>query len=511
MASGVAYRFGPFRLDPVSYRFFCDGTPVQLAPKVVDLLLLLVARPGMLVTKDEIMRALWPDVAVTDNALTQVVSDLRQALGDSSSAPLFIETVSRRGYRFIAAVETTLSPEATPRATIAPGSHQPLVPRAGVRETSSLDAFHAFADGRSKLEKMDAAQVPAAVADFERAVALDPRYALPYVGLAHARFWLYEATRARNRPDVATLIAAIADAHRAIDLDPDLAEAYAALALMLMSAGRTAEAIAAGRRSVALEPGNWRNHCRLGVAAWGDERVAAFEHVLDLYPGFAYAYYGMAMVYIARNDLARAEQVLRRGAPLQDRADGTADRFPGKGLHWLLGLTRLALGDVKEAVVEFDRELAFDGSELYAAEFVMNAYDGHGFVRLADGDADGARAMFTRALERFPDHARSLLGVAASCNRKELLREKEAAVQHAVRAAGELRSSGRVAEAMMADAFGHIVCERAHEATATLDELLGTAAPGFAGWTIPIEPFFAALRPEPSFQAALVRLSNRAS
>lgn len=508
--AGVAYRFGPFRLDPVSYRFFCEGTPVPLAPKGLDLLLLLVARPGTLVSKDEIMRALWPDVAVTDNALTQVVSDLRQALGDHSSAPHFIQTVPRRGYRFIAAVETIPRPEASLLSNAAQASRVPVAERAGVRETSSLDAYRAFTEGRLKLEKMDAAHVPAAVADFERAVALDPRYAPPYVGLAHARFWLYEATRARNRPDAAALTAAIADAHHAIDLDPDLAEAHAALALMLMSAGRTAEAAAAGRRSVALEPGNWRNHCRLGVAAWGDERVAAFERVLELYPDFAYAYYGMAMVHIARGDLPHAEQVLRRGAPLQDREEGTADRFPGKGLHWLLGLTRLACGDTTEARVEFDRELASGGSEVYAAEFVMNAYDGHGFARLVDGDADGARAMFTRALEAFPDHARSLLGVAAACHRTGLTPQRDAAIQHATRAVGELRSSGRTAEAVMAAAFCHIVCERPAEATKALEQLLVAAPPGFAGWTIPIEPFFTALRTEPSFQAVLSRLSERA-
>src|SRR5947207_8163679 len=154
--AAVAYRFGPFRLDPVSYRFFCEGTPVPLAPKGLDLLLMLVARPGKLVSKDEIMRTLWPDVAVTDNALTQVVSDVRQALGDYSSAPLFIQTVPRRGYRFIAAVETAPSPEVSPAPNAAQGSRLPVAARAGVRETSSLDAYRAFTDGRSKLEKMDA-------------------------------------------------------------------------------------------------------------------------------------------------------------------------------------------------------------------------------------------------------------------------------------------------------------------------------------------------------------------
>ena len=386
----------------------------------------------------------------------------------------------------------------------------PVAARAGVRETSSLDAYRAFTEGRLRLETMDVAHVPAAVAHFERAVALDPRYALPFVGLAHARFWLYEATRARNQPDATTLTAAIADAHRATDLDPDLAEAHAALALMLMSAGRTAEAVAAGRRSVALEPGNWRNHCRLGVAAWGDERVAAFERVLDLYPDFAYAYYGMAMVHVARGGLSRAEQLLRVGVALQDRERGTAERFPGNGLHWLLGLTRLAVGDTAEAREEFDRELASGGHGVYAPEFVMNAYDGHGFAHLADGDADGARAMFGRALETFPDHARSLLGVAAACHRAGLTQERDAAIDHAARGVVELRASGRTAEAVMATAFSHIVCERPDGAATALEQWLVAAPPGFAGWTIPIEPFFAGLCAEPSFQSALSRLAERA-
>lgn len=508
---GMTYRFGRFCVDPVSYRLSCDGTPLALAPKGLDLLLRFVMQPGVLVSKDELMRELWPGIAVTDNALTQVVSDLRRALGDMSSAPQFIETVARRGYRFIAPVDVVASDAlggVIPYA--AHGTPMPGPAGAGVRETSSLDAHRAFTDGRVKLEKMEPALAADAIADFERAVALDPRYALPHVGLAHARFWIYEATRARNRPDAATLALAIGDAHHAIRLDPELAEAHAALAMMLMSAGRTGEAVVAGRRSVLLEPGNWRNHCRLGIAAWGDERTAAFARVLQLYPDFAYAYYGMAMVHIARGHLGAAEDLLRRGAPLQDREQGLADRFPGKGLHWLLGLTRLSSGDRAEARVEFDRELASGASRVYGAEFVMNACDGHGFACLAEGDADGALAMFGQALENFRDHARSLLGVAAACGLKGLVAEREAAIAHATRAIGELSSSGRAAEAAMATAFLHVVGGRPAEATGTLERLLVAAPAGFAGWTIPIEPFFVPLRADASFQVVLGRLSGRA-
>ena len=89
----MTYRFGPFMLDPASYRLLKDGDVVALSPKIIDLLLYLVARPSALATKDELFKALWPDVAVTDNALTQAVSELRQALGDSSSKPVYVQTV----------------------------------------------------------------------------------------------------------------------------------------------------------------------------------------------------------------------------------------------------------------------------------------------------------------------------------------------------------------------------------------------------------------------------------
>src|SRR5215216_1985370 len=102
----ASYRFGPFTVDAGTYRLTRDGQVIPLSPKIIDLLLYLAARQSALVPKDELFSALWPDVAVTDNALTQAVSELRQALGDDPSKPTYIQTVARRGYRFIAPVST---------------------------------------------------------------------------------------------------------------------------------------------------------------------------------------------------------------------------------------------------------------------------------------------------------------------------------------------------------------------------------------------------------------------
>src|SRR5688572_8856697 len=107
MIATGAYQFGPFRFDAAAYRLLEGDRPIQLSPKVLDLLRLLASRPSQLVTKEDILRELWPDVAVTDNAVTQVVSELRQALGDEPASPNYIQTVPRRGYRFIAAVQVS--------------------------------------------------------------------------------------------------------------------------------------------------------------------------------------------------------------------------------------------------------------------------------------------------------------------------------------------------------------------------------------------------------------------
>jgi Tol biopolymer transport system component/DNA-binding winged helix-turn-helix (wHTH) protein len=100
-----SYRWDDFVLDRDGYRLEKAGSPVQLEPKAINLLLLFVDRPGHLFSKQEIFEAVWPDTAVTDHALTRVIAQLRRGLGDEAREAKYIETVPTRGYRWIRPLE----------------------------------------------------------------------------------------------------------------------------------------------------------------------------------------------------------------------------------------------------------------------------------------------------------------------------------------------------------------------------------------------------------------------
>jgi tetratricopeptide (TPR) repeat protein len=264
---------------------------------------------------------------------------------------------------------------------------------------------------------------------------------------------------------------------------------------------------------VALEPHDWRHLFRLGFAAWGSERLDAMKRALTIYGDLAFAHFCIAMVYIARNQLPMAVEVLHQGTVLQDRQAGRASRYPANGLHWLLGLVYLAQGDARVALAEFRRELesaAGASARVYGGEFVMNAHSGCGFALLAERRIDEAAAAFGEALRLFPGHARSQIGVArchAAAGRKT---EAHAALERAGAFVAELGRGGRQLEAALISAMAAVARGRPTDAVALLDRLLAEAPPGFPGWTIPIEPMLEPLRGQPEFAGILARLADRA-
>ncbi len=109
--NGISYEFGEFRVDAAQRAIFRAGQAVPLAPKVLETLLVLVERSGTLVTKDELMARLWPDTFVEEANLTQNVFQLRKVLGETQSKTNYIETVPRRGYRFVGKVRVLIEEE----------------------------------------------------------------------------------------------------------------------------------------------------------------------------------------------------------------------------------------------------------------------------------------------------------------------------------------------------------------------------------------------------------------
>jgi predicted ATPase/DNA-binding winged helix-turn-helix (wHTH) protein len=96
--------FGPFRFDVAQAVVWRDTHALRLSPKACAVLQMLVAQPGQVVAKGTLLEGVWPDVAVSEAVLAVCVGELRRAFGDTARAPHFIETVHRRGYRFIAPV-----------------------------------------------------------------------------------------------------------------------------------------------------------------------------------------------------------------------------------------------------------------------------------------------------------------------------------------------------------------------------------------------------------------------
>src|SRR5215468_11157442 len=93
--------FGPFEIDAQSRLLLRSGETVPLTLKAFDTLLYLVENRDRVVDRNELMRAVWPDTAVEENNVSQAISALRKALADDPDEPRYVQTLPRRGYRFV--------------------------------------------------------------------------------------------------------------------------------------------------------------------------------------------------------------------------------------------------------------------------------------------------------------------------------------------------------------------------------------------------------------------------
>jgi cholera toxin transcriptional activator len=149
------YRFGAFEADATTGELRRQGIRIRLNAQPFQVLCLLLERPGELLTREEISRELWPDGTFVDyeHGVNSAVNRIRESLGDTASSPKFIETLARRGYRFVAPVERIALGE----------SQSPSVPEAA-----------SDSDSPSALRTEQPAVVPEAEAGFLSGVLASP-------------------------------------------------------------------------------------------------------------------------------------------------------------------------------------------------------------------------------------------------------------------------------------------------------------------------------------------------
>jgi transcriptional activator of cad operon len=269
---------------PAQCRLSKGGETIQVRARVMDLLTYFVARPGEVITKEQLLDGIWGTREISESALTRTVTELRHALHDDAATPRFLETIPKRGYRLIARVApagTAAEPEQVPRGmarhqrltvtavcvlmTIVAGglwavSRQPAA--ADASSPSNPDAYDAYLRGLWHLRRgvtpnphlsVRVQSRQTAVQELQRAVTLDPNFALARARLASAytqRFFYDAADRALEEK-------AFVEIKKALALDPGLAEAYLARAQLTWNARNGfphEEAIIDLRRAVSINP-----------------------------------------------------------------------------------------------------------------------------------------------------------------------------------------------------------------------------------------------------------------
>jgi DNA-binding winged helix-turn-helix (wHTH) protein/Tfp pilus assembly protein PilF len=342
------YEFGGFVLDVVERRLSRADRAIALEPKTYELLVAFVRRAGRLVTKSELLDAVWPDAHVEEGILTVHVSNLRRALGDRRC----IETVSRAGYRFAADVSRR------------PAAREPISLRWPIGVLPAQPAVHELIGrGRSHLLTASRSEIPKAVSAFRSAIELDPTYAAAHAGLALAccaqaelrlatppesydearnaalRALAMEPTCADAQVALGTVlflsdwnwIGAQRSLERALELDPDHTDGWLLYGRLLEALGRTHEGLAAKQKALERNPSSALVHVQIALSHWHlrqyDEVIEWANRALALDPSHLLAREFIAAVYWKKGDFDRQMAETIRHAQSHGVPDETLDEL----------------------------------------------------------------------------------------------------------------------------------------------------------------------------------------
>lgn len=436
-APAPTFEWADWTFAPDEWRLTsAEAGVVSLHNKSLELLALLLERAPALVSKDDILAAVWRDAAVEEGNIAFHIAMLRKAL-DRPGAESCIQTVRARGYRFVAPVTRRPAAGERPAASERPAapdppttfersavSDRPHAPRrsaaplaaavlllaaasvmgwaamsgvesrttpglrggAGMTEAESL-----VLQARQNWRLRTAHSVQQAIAQYERAIVLDPSLARAHAGLADC----YNITMS-GLPTSVRYERAKASVDRALALDPNLAEALTAQAFMLYKFERRwDEADASFRRAMAADPSyalarHWYGEY-LGLMGRYDEAVARLQEALALEPG------SLAI----QGDLV--PPLLRSGRVAEARA--IVERAAGANPNWFWIPRRraevlAAEGRERESLEELWRSMALNGASLESVEELRAAYRDGGMaavLRLENARLEAAEAAAPNA------------------------------------------------------------------------------------------------------------------
>ncbi len=370
--------FGSFRLDGTERRLSDGERTIRLTPKAFDVLVFLVERAGHLVSKEALMSAVWPDSFVEEVNLSRSIHTIRKALGENGNGNKFIENVPRKGYRFVAAVKalprvhmaeaSVILPDELPgtptedlrrrplRKAVLTGLIAIVLVSAGlayryvstnstaadartVPRTNNGEAYIFYQQGRLHLDRKRREEFPQAVANFEKAIQLDPGYSDAYAGKADALIWMFwgsdshdDISKARIAVTKALeLDAASAYAHsvmcriqvtydwdfrggeascrNAVRLDPRNFEAQSELAILLSQIGKDDDAIGHIDIAIGQSPTSFNKRTKgmiLYQSRRYDEAIAQLLQIEESDPNFARGTRWLVSSYEMKKDYANA-------------------------------------------------------------------------------------------------------------------------------------------------------------------------------------------------------------
>ncbi len=388
------------------------GRSVHLEPLVVKTLAFLIRNRNQVVSKDDIVEAVWGHNDVSDAALTRCIFEIRRAFGDNARAPKVVETIPKVGYRFVAVLQappkTSDSRRSLFKGSIAAifvagilitvgiqsGQRESFAQIKSPEVTRNAQAHDAYHKGLSQLDQYTYLSNENAIILFERAVEFDPAFGLAYVGLSQSlarqfRHWNGER-----------LEEARGAARKGLELLPSHAQSHFAYGMVLTLGGEVDKGIDYLLQAHALDPGHWKSAYNAAVLFKQDLQFKRAEELfleaLEYSPLNVKAMSHLGFLYLRMGQIDDARHWLNRAidhSPLEVGA-------------------RAQLASLEMVVGNFDKAIqdCLEVREVFPTQ--RRCLQVLGASHLIDGNFEQAQAWFDYTAATYPDSSYAQLGIA---------------------------------------------------------------------------------------------------